>query len=224
MHDPLPGAGEQDAAAAANAVVAELRRLLALPAPDPPLQVDADLRPEGRSGPLVRTLASYRAYYRRWSSPWEAQALLRAAPLAGDAGARAAFVELVDPLRYPAGGLTPAATAEIRRLKARMDAERLPRGADPATHTKLGRGGLVDVEWTVQLLQLQHGAAGAGAAHHPDAAGAGRRPGRRPARRRTTPPRWRRPGGSRPGSATRSCWCAGGRRTSCPGGARTWPA
>jgi glutamate-ammonia-ligase adenylyltransferase len=158
VHDPLPDAGEEEATAAANAVVAELRRLLALPAPDPPLQVDAALRPEGRSGPLVRTLASYQAYYRRWSSHWEAQALLRAAPLAGDPALGSAFVELVDPLRYPAGGLTPAATTEIRRLKARMDAERLPRGADPATHTKLGRGGLVDVEWTVQLLQLRHGA------------------------------------------------------------------
>jgi len=158
VHDPRPGADEQDAGTAAHAVVAELRRLLALPAPDPPLQVDAALRPEGRSGPLVRTLASYRAYYRRWSSPWEAQALLRAAPLAGDPALGAAFVELAEPLRYPAGGLTPAATTEIRRLKARMDSERLPRGADPATHTKLGRGGLVDVEWTVQLLQLRHGA------------------------------------------------------------------
>src|SRR5205814_3575294 len=45
---------------------------------------------------------------------------------------------------------------EIRRIKARVDGERLPRGADPATHTKLGRGGLADVEWTVQLLQLRH--------------------------------------------------------------------
>jgi glutamate-ammonia-ligase adenylyltransferase len=159
VHDPVPGAGEEEAAAvAANSVVAELRRLLALPAPDPPLQVDAALRPEGRNGPLIRTLESYRAYYRRWSSPWEAQALLRAAPLAGDAALGAEFVAAVDPVRYPAGGLTAAATTEIRRLKARMDAERLPRGADPATHTKLGRGGLADVEWTVQLLQLRHGA------------------------------------------------------------------
>jgi glutamate-ammonia-ligase adenylyltransferase len=158
VHDPLPGAAEEDAAAAANAVVAELRRLLALPALDPPLQLDAALRPEGRSGPLVRTLGSYQAYYRRWSSPWEAQALLRAAPLAGDAALGEEFVAAVELVRYPAAGLTAAATTEIRRLKARMDAERLPRGADPATHTKLGRGGLVDVEWTVQLLQLRHGA------------------------------------------------------------------
>ena len=158
VHDPMPDAVEADAAAAANAVVTGLRRLLALPAADAPLQVDAALRPEGRNGPLVRTLGSYAAYYRRWSSPWEAQALLRAAPIAGDAALGARFVELVDPLRYPAEGLTVAATTEIRRLKARMDAERLPRGADPATHTKLGRGGLVDVEWTAQLLQLRHGA------------------------------------------------------------------
>jgi glutamate-ammonia-ligase adenylyltransferase len=48
---------------------------------------------------------------------------------------------------------------EIRRIKARVESERLPRGADPGTHTKLGRGGLADVEWTVQLLQLRHGAA-----------------------------------------------------------------
>ena len=69
------------------------------PAPDPPLVVDADLRPEGRQGPLVRTLASYAAYYDRWSLVWEAQALLRAEPVAGDAGLGRAFAALVDPLR-----------------------------------------------------------------------------------------------------------------------------
>ncbi|MFL6130000.1 MAG: bifunctional [glutamine synthetase] adenylyltransferase/[glutamine synthetase]-adenylyl-L-tyrosine phosphorylase [Mycobacteriales bacterium] len=158
VHDPLPGADETAAADAAGAVVEELRRLLASPAPDPPLQVDASLRPEGRNGPLVRTLGSYAAYYARWSSPWEAQALLRAWPVAGDADLGAAFLSVVDPVRYPADGLTAAAETEIRRLKARVDAERLPRGADPATHTKLGRGGLADVEWTAQLLQLRHGA------------------------------------------------------------------
>ena len=63
---------------------------------------------------------------------------------------------------------------EIRRIKARVEAERLPRGADPALHTKLGRGGLADVEWTVQLLQLRHGRRGPGAAHHPHAGRAGR--------------------------------------------------
>ena len=125
--------------------------------PDPVLEVDASLRPEGRNGPLVRTLASYAAYYARWSSGWESQALLRAEPVAGDTALGAAFVELIDPLRYPDGGITETAVREIRRLKARMEAERLPRGADPGLHTKLGRGGLSDVEWVAQLLQLQHG-------------------------------------------------------------------
>jgi [glutamine synthetase] adenylyltransferase / [glutamine synthetase]-adenylyl-L-tyrosine phosphorylase len=158
VHDPLPGAGERDASDTAHAVAEELRRLLALPTPDPPLLVDAGLRPEGRSGPLVRTVASYAAYYARWSSFWEAQALLRAVPVAGDREVGRRFAALIDPVRYPPGGPPADAVTEIRRIKARVDAERLPRGADPATHTKLGRGGLADVEWTVQLLQLRYGA------------------------------------------------------------------
>ena len=87
---------------------------------------------------------------------WESQALLRAEPLAGDVELGERFVALIDPLRYPAAGLDAAAVREIRRIKARVEAERLPRGVDPARNTKLGPGGLADVEWTVQLLQLQH--------------------------------------------------------------------
>lgn len=157
VHEPREGVGDQEAAKAAAQVVSEMRRLLQLPSADPPLLIDADLRPEGRSGPLVRTLASYEAYYRRWSLVWESQALLRAEPVAGDAELGRAFIELVDPMRYPAEGLGDDAVREIRRLKARMEAERMPRGADPTLHTKLGRGGLSDVEWTVQLMQLTHG-------------------------------------------------------------------
>ncbi|MFI2187850.1 bifunctional [glutamine synthetase] adenylyltransferase/[glutamine synthetase]-adenylyl-L-tyrosine phosphorylase [Streptomyces sioyaensis] len=157
VHEPREGADEQEAAQVAQAVANEMRRLLELPSSDPPLPIDADLRPEGRSGPLVRTLASYAAYYRRWSLVWESQALLRAEPVAGDAELGQRFIELIDPLRYPAEGLGDEAVREIRKLKARMEAERLPRGADPTTHAKLGRGGLSDVEWTVQLLQMQHG-------------------------------------------------------------------
>ncbi|MHC3472518.1 bifunctional [glutamine synthetase] adenylyltransferase/[glutamine synthetase]-adenylyl-L-tyrosine phosphorylase [Streptomyces sp. 7R007] len=158
VHEPRAGVGDREASEAANKVVAEMRRLLQLPSADPPLLIDADLRPEGKSGPLVRTLKSYEAYYRRWSLVWESQALLRAEPVAGDEELGRAFVELVDPLRYPAAGLGDDAVREIRRLKARMESERLPRGADPKLHTKLGPGGLSDVEWTVQLLQMRHGA------------------------------------------------------------------
>jgi glutamate-ammonia-ligase adenylyltransferase len=157
VHEPCDGVDEQEAAAAANRVVAEMRRLLQLPSADPPLLIDADLRPEGKSGPLVRTLTSYAAYYRRWSLAWESHALLRAEPVAGDQDLGRRFIELIDPLRYPARGLHEDAVREIRRLKARMESERLPRGADPRLHAKLGPGGLSDVEWTVQLLQLQHG-------------------------------------------------------------------
>ena len=156
VHDPLPGRPEREASDAAHAVAAELRRLLMLPVPDPALIVDADLRPEGRQGPLVRTLAAYRAYYRRWSAPWEAQALLRAEPVAGDPDLGAKFTRMIAEFRYPLDGISPVAVREIRRIKARMEAERIPRGADRALHVKLGPGGLSDVEWTVQLLQLQH--------------------------------------------------------------------
>ena len=153
-----PGTDDAKATAAANAVAHTLRRLLGEPAPDPAFEVDADLRPEGRQGALVRSLSAYREYYERWVSVWEVQALLRAVPVAGNLELGAEFVALIDPLRYPADGLTDEQVAEIRRIKARVERERLPRGADPATHTKLGRGGLSDVEWTVQLLQLQHAA------------------------------------------------------------------
>lgn len=159
VYDPAPGSDENAASAAAQAVAEELRRLLGMPAPDPPLGVDADLRPEGRQGPLVRSLAAYGQYYARWSRVWEAQALLRARFVCGDADLGTEFEALIDPVRYPADGLTREQVVEIRRIKARVEHERLPRGADPATHTKLGRGGLADVEWAVQLLQLRHAGA-----------------------------------------------------------------
>ncbi|MGQ4269776.1 bifunctional [glutamine synthetase] adenylyltransferase/[glutamine synthetase]-adenylyl-L-tyrosine phosphorylase [Nocardiopsis changdeensis] len=156
VHAPLPGVDTTAATRQAMAVVRELARLLEMPAAEPPLKVDTDLRPEGRSGPVVRTLDSYAAYYGRWSQVWESQALLRARPVAGDPELRAAFTALIDPIRYPAGGIDSASVLEIRKLKARMEAERLPRGADPTLHTKLGRGGLSDVEWVAQLTQLRH--------------------------------------------------------------------
>ncbi|HSK28000.1 MAG TPA: bifunctional [glutamine synthetase] adenylyltransferase/[glutamine synthetase]-adenylyl-L-tyrosine phosphorylase, partial [Jiangellales bacterium] len=158
VHEPLDGVAEDEAARAALDVVNELRRMLAVPMADPPLPVDADLRPEGRSGPLVRTLASYEAYYARWGEVWERQALLRAEPLCGDRDLAARFMAVVEPLRWPEGGLTEQQVREVRRIKARVESERLPRGADPSRHTKLGPGGLSDVEWTAQLLQLLHAA------------------------------------------------------------------
>jgi glutamate-ammonia-ligase adenylyltransferase len=153
--EPAEGVSEQDAVKYAQRVAQSVRKLLSSPSQDPPLQVDVDLRPEGRQGAIVRTLESYRAYYGQWAHVWEAQALLRARPIAGDDDLGARFIEMIDPIRYPADGLDAERIREVRRIKARVDTERLPRGADPATHTKLGRGGLADIEWTLQLLQLR---------------------------------------------------------------------
>ena len=154
--EPIEGVQEPAAVRWSTTIAEQVRTLLGTPSIDPPLDVDANLRPEGRSGPLVRTLNSYAAYYEQWAQPWEIQALLRANHIAGDEDLGQRFLLMADKTRYPPGGVSPEAVQEIRRVKARVDAERLPRGADPNTHTKLGRGGLADVEWTVQLLVLRH--------------------------------------------------------------------
>lgn len=121
-----------------------------------PLELDAGLRPEGKTGPLARSIEAYRTYYEKWSLGWEAQALLRARDVVGDEDLRRRFIEIADATRFPPNGLTADDVREIRRIKARVESERLPRGADPARHLKLGRGSLSDVEWLVQLWQLQH--------------------------------------------------------------------
>ena len=155
VHRVAPGATDADAGTYSLAVASRLRSLLGDMGPEPGLQVDADLRPEGRQGPLVRSIDSYAEYYQRWSEVWEAQALLRARTVAGDEALCADMTALIDTVRYPAE-LTTVQVREVRRIKARVESERMPRGVDPTRHVKLGRGGISDVEWTVQLLQLQH--------------------------------------------------------------------
>jgi len=155
VHEPVPGVSSAAAAAFATAVAEELVRLLAQPGPDPALRLDLGLRPEGRNGPVTRDLDGYAAYYRRWALGWEAQALLRARPLAGDADLAARFTALVDEVRYPAA-LPAGAVTEVERLRGRMAAERIPRGVDRTLHVKFGPGGLTDIEWAVQILQLRH--------------------------------------------------------------------
>ncbi len=155
--EPDEGADVDQVLAACTTVTELIGRNLGRSSPDPALALDTALRPEGRNGQLVRTLDSYRSYWRKFAAPWERQAMLRARPVAGDDELGAEFVAAADEFRYPADGLDHHDVIEIRRIKARVDTERLPRGADPTTHVKLGRGGLSDVEWTVQLLQLQHG-------------------------------------------------------------------
>ncbi|MGI8683647.1 MAG: bifunctional [glutamine synthetase] adenylyltransferase/[glutamine synthetase]-adenylyl-L-tyrosine phosphorylase [Acidimicrobiales bacterium] len=123
--------------------------------------VDAGLRPEGRDGPLARSLEGYRTYHRRWAQTWERQSLLRARVVAGDPEVGSRFMELVDEVLW-GSPVTEEQVREIRRMKARVERERIPPGDDPQFHLKLGRGSLSDVEWTAQLLQLQSGVAASG--------------------------------------------------------------
>ena len=157
MADKPVGADDDlDLGKVALSVLTELRSLLSKPGADPTLAIDAGLRPEGKGGAMIRSLSAYRRYYTEWSSTWEMQALVRAEALAGDREVGAELMTIIDDRRWPENGLTDRQLMEIRKLKARVEGERLPRGAAPAKHTKLGPGGLADVEWTVQLLQLQH--------------------------------------------------------------------
>jgi glutamate-ammonia-ligase adenylyltransferase len=154
--DGAGAADETGAAKIALAVAEALREVFAPASTETSLTLDEGLRPEGKNGPLVRSFAAYSGYYARWSASWESQALLRARFIAGDERLGEKFAKLIDPLRYPANGLAEADLREIRRIKARVEAERLPRGADPALNAKLGPGAISDVEWLVQLLQLAH--------------------------------------------------------------------
>ena len=116
--------------------------------------VDANLRPEGKSGPLVRTLASHRGYYERWAKTWEFQALLKARPVAGDLALGREYVEVVGPLVWSAAerdGFVEEVQSMRRRVLDHIPANQAER------QLKLGSGGLRDVEFAVQLLQMVHG-------------------------------------------------------------------
>jgi glutamate-ammonia-ligase adenylyltransferase len=138
----------------AQELVSEIRRLCSDQILE--FELDLDLRPEGKNGAIVRSIDSYASYYKRWAGTWESQALLRARVISGEDSVKNEFVALIDRYRYPEK-IEAAAVVEIRRIKARVEVERLPLGADPTRHLKLGRGSISDVEWLVQLLQLKHG-------------------------------------------------------------------
>lgn len=158
VHEPVAGADRSATHALANAAAERLMKALGqVTSEGTAFEMDADLRPEGRSGPLSRSLESFGAYYERWSEPWEHQALLRARAVAGDVDLGRRFLDLVRPLAYPQE-FTDANAARMRRMKARLEKERIRRPEDAARHLKLGPGGLSDIEWTVQMLQQRHGA------------------------------------------------------------------
>ncbi|MBW3667058.1 MAG: bifunctional [glutamine synthetase] adenylyltransferase/[glutamine synthetase]-adenylyl-L-tyrosine phosphorylase, partial [Actinobacteria bacterium] len=151
-----PGDGDRDHA---HRLASELRRILSEPSRHgKAFDLDADLRPEGKKGPLVRSLDSYRRYYEEWVEPWELLALVKARPAAGDPDTLQGFSRLLEEVvwkdRFP-----ESMVREIRKIKARVESERIPPGEDPDFHLKLGPGGLTDVEFATQLLQLRHGGA-----------------------------------------------------------------
>src|SRR3954462_1051353 len=119
-------------------------------------EVDTALRPEGKAGALVRTLTGHTSYYEQWASTWEFQALLKMRPVAGDPDLGRAYVEALWPLVWKAGD-RPGFVAEVQAMRRRVE-ENIP-PAQAERELKLGRGGLRDVEFAVQLLQLVHGRA-----------------------------------------------------------------
>jgi glutamate-ammonia-ligase adenylyltransferase len=136
----------------AEAFIGEVTRM----APEGQLyRVDMRLRPEGEGGPLSRSLFSYENYYAQWGQTWERMMLIKARTTAGDAGLGAEFLEMVQPFRY-ARSLTPHVLHEVAAMKDRIENEVVKAG-ELDRNVKLGRGGIREIEFVVQALQLLHG-------------------------------------------------------------------
>jgi glutamate-ammonia-ligase adenylyltransferase len=118
---------------------------------------DADLRPEGRSGPLARSIAGYLEYWSRYAEPWEFQSLLRARSVAGDPSLGRRFELNAADLAYPPGGLTVDRVAEMRHMRERIERERVRPPEAAKFHFKLGYGSLADVQFAVELSLMRHG-------------------------------------------------------------------
>jgi glutamate-ammonia-ligase adenylyltransferase len=154
VYEGEPSAGERTAE--------ELMRAIGEVTPEgQAFRIDAGLRPEGKSGPLARSVDSYLEYYTRWAKTWEHQALIKARVAAGDRDLGERLIAGTRDLAFPER-LAPGALTEIRHLKARMERERIPKGSDPRRHLKLGPGGLSDIEFAAQVIQLGHGHAAPG--------------------------------------------------------------
>jgi glutamate-ammonia-ligase adenylyltransferase len=117
-------------------------------------EVDAALRPEGKRGALVRTLESHVAYYKRWAKTWEFQALLKSRPMTGDLKLGRAYTEALHPMVWTASEREDF-VSEVQAMRRRVE-ELIPSDLRER-ELKLGTGGLRDVEFAVQLLQMVHG-------------------------------------------------------------------
>ncbi len=149
------GAISDDAKAANRTARGLLKEIGAQTAEGRAWEIDARLRPEGENGQLARSLEGYQRYYAERGQLWERQSLIKRRFIAGDAEVGSQFLQLADQWCYQPD-FSDAEVAEIRTMKRRIEAERLGTGSK-ARDVKLGAGGLSDIEFTVQLLQLQHG-------------------------------------------------------------------
>jgi glutamate-ammonia-ligase adenylyltransferase len=120
---------------------------------------DADLRPEGRNGPLARSVAGYLEYWQRYAETWEFQSLLRARAVAGDLDLGRRFESNAADFAYPPEGITLDRVAEIRRMRERIERERVKPPEAAKFHFKLGIGSLADVQFSVELSLMRHGGA-----------------------------------------------------------------
>jgi glutamate-ammonia-ligase adenylyltransferase len=146
------GEGRDDFAAASRSAERILERVRAAGWP-----ADPDLRPEGRNGPLARSIASYLEYWERWAETWEYQALLRARFVAGDEPLGRRFVSNAQDFAYPEA-LTQEQVVAIRRMRVRMEEERVRPAEARRFHFKLGYGSLADVQFATELALMRHGA------------------------------------------------------------------
>jgi glutamate-ammonia-ligase adenylyltransferase len=123
----------------------------------PAYRVDMRLRPDGEAGPLARSIAATVGYYETSGRTWERQALIKCRPVAGDLGLGREFLAAIAPFVYRRY-LGAAEIGEIQALKRRIEARTRSAGAD-LDEVKTGHGGIRDVEFVVQFLQLLHGGA-----------------------------------------------------------------
>ncbi|MCC6764465.1 MAG: bifunctional [glutamate--ammonia ligase]-adenylyl-L-tyrosine phosphorylase/[glutamate--ammonia-ligase] adenylyltransferase [Deltaproteobacteria bacterium] len=117
-------------------------------------RVDLRLRPEGTNGPIVNSIVNALLYYESWGQTWERAAYLKARPVAGDHALGAALLRELEPFvfrRY----LDFATLEDLKQMKAKV-AHALASGPDKGINVKLGRGGIREVEFVIQNLQLIH--------------------------------------------------------------------
>ena len=118
-------------------------------------RVDLRLRPDGTQGQLALALLAYEAYYARFGQAWEKMALVKARPVAGDADLGREFMDLTQPFVYQRH-LDAQGVEQLRSMKRQIDSQMADKN-ESRTHVKLGRGGIREIEFLVQLPQLLFG-------------------------------------------------------------------